>query len=154
MSLWRTYPPNSNYGILPALHKAAILDLQWSLLSSNIYTVSADKILATTDVTTGQSVRRTRNAHAGVINALDRVVAGGTELLATAADDNLVRIWESDSKTTVDEWDVGSPVTSVCWSADGAQIYAGAVDNAIHVSVSLLDFQTRRELLLMFTPYQ
>lgn len=90
-------------------------------------------MLAITDVTTGERVRRIRNAHAGVINTIHRVVTGGTELLATGADDNFVRIWEADNKESVADWDVGSPVTSVCWSADGAQVYAGAIDNAIHV---------------------
>jgi Prp8 binding protein len=137
VSLWRTYPPNSNYGSLPALHKAAILDLQWSLVSPHLYTVSADRTIAISDVTTGQRVRKVRNAHAGVINAVDRTVSGGSELIATAGDDYLVRIWDADQKESIADWDIGSPVTCVCWSADGAQVYAGAIDNAIHVCLAL-----------------
>ncbi|KAF9516833.1 hypothetical protein BS47DRAFT_1375873 [Hydnum rufescens UP504] len=123
VSLWRTYPPNTNYGLLPNLHKAAILDLQWSLTSPMLYTVSADKTIGS---------RRIR-AHSGVINSLDRVVAGGSELLATGADDGKVKVWKSDEKESIADWDLGCPVTSVCWSPDGAQIYAGALDNVIHV---------------------
>lgn len=70
-----------------------------------------------------------------MINSLDRVIAGGSELLASGGDDNYVRIWDAaGKKEAVVEWNVGCPVTAVCWSADGAQVYVGAVDNAVHVS--------------------
>jgi Prp8 binding protein len=133
LSLWRTYPPNTNHGHVTALHKAPILDLQWSLLSPVIHTVSADKSVNALDVTTGVRTRRIRGAHSGIINTLDRVVAGGSELLASGGDDNYVRVWDVEKKDPVAEWDIGCPVTAVCWSSDGAQVYAGSVDNAIHV---------------------
>ncbi|KAL5529928.1 hypothetical protein ACEPAF_6185 [Sanghuangporus sanghuang] len=137
VSLWRTYPPTSNYGFLPALHKAPILDLQWSLFSSILYTVSADHTLVLTDLASGQRVRKIR-AHRGIINALDQTIAGGAgvELIATAADDGFVHVWEGGddgSKQAVTTFEVGCPVTSVCWSADGSTVYAGALDNEIHV---------------------
>lgn len=133
LSLWRTYPPNTNYGHITALHKAPILDLQWSLVSPIIHTVSADKSINALDVTTGVRTRRIRGAHSGIINALDRVVAGGSELLASGGDDNYVRVWDAEKKDPIAEWDIGCPVTAICWSSDGAQVYAGSVDNAIHV---------------------
>ena len=132
VSLWRTYPPNSNYGHIQHIHKAAILDLQWSLTSANLYTASADKTIGVSDLTTGQRVRRIR-AHGGVVNSIDRIVTGGTELLASGADDGLVKIWTGETKTPIDTWEVGIPITTVCWSPDGAQIYAGALDNVVHV---------------------
>ncbi|KDQ64104.1 hypothetical protein JAAARDRAFT_144544, partial [Jaapia argillacea MUCL 33604] len=137
VSLWKTYPPNTNYGLLSTLHKAPILDLQWSLVSSFLYTVSADHTLLMTDVTTGSRVRKIR-AHRGIINSLDRTIAGGAgvELLATGSDDGTVRVWEGGDdgkKECVMDFEVGCPVTSVCWSVDGANIYVGALDNEIHV---------------------
>jgi Prp8 binding protein len=131
-ALWRTYAPNTNYGLLPGLHKAPILDLRWSLISPTLYTVSADRTLSLSDLTTGTRTRRIR-AHKGVINSIDRVIAGGSELLATASDDGLVRVWESEEKESVMEFNVGCPATSVCWGADGSQVYVGALDNDIHV---------------------
>ncbi|KAJ7681884.1 WD40-repeat-containing domain protein [Mycena polygramma] len=138
VSLWRTYPPHTNYGLLSSLTKAPILDLQWSLSAPHIYLVSADHTLLTMDVTTGQRVRKIRGAHREIINSVDRTMAGGsgTELVVTGGDDGCVRVWdggEDGGKVPVQEFDVGCPVTAVCWSADGASIYAAALDNEIHV---------------------
>ncbi|KAK7062405.1 WD-repeats-region domain-containing protein [Favolaschia claudopus] len=137
VSLWRTYPPNTNYGLLSSLTKAPILDLQWSLFAPHIYTVAADHTMLILDVTTGQRVRKIR-AHREIVNSVDRTMAGGsgTELVVTGADDGLVRLWdggEDGGKLPVAEFDVGCPVTAVCWSADGASVYAAALDNEIHI---------------------
>ncbi|KAI0034346.1 WD40 repeat-like protein [Vararia minispora EC-137] len=136
ISLWRTYPPNTNYGLLQTVHKAPVLDLRWSLSSPLLYTVSADHTLAYTDLSSGERVRRLR-AHREIINAIDTTLASGAgvELVATASDDGTVRVWEGGdegSKESVAVFEVGCPATSVAWSADGAIIYAGALDNEIH----------------------
>jgi Prp8 binding protein len=136
-ALWRTYAPNTNYGLLSSHAKAPILDLQWSLYSPLIYSVSADHTLTMTDVTTGQKTRKIR-AHREIINSLDRTMASGsgTELLATGSDDGTVKIWEGGEdagKQAVATFEVGCPVTSVCWSADGNSVYIGAIDNEVHV---------------------
>ena len=136
-ALWRTYAPNTNYGLISNLHKAPILDLQWSLASQVLYTVSADHTLSVTDLTTGQRVRKL-HAHRGIINSLDRTLAGGAgvELVVTGADDGTIRVWEGGDegpKHPVSVYELGCPITSVCWSADGSSIYAGALDNEIHV---------------------
>lgn len=47
-----------------------------------------------------------------------------------------MRVWEGGEegdKQPVAVFEVGCPVTAVCWSADGSSIYAGALDNEIHV---------------------
>jgi Prp8 binding protein len=88
--------------------------------------------MSVADLTTGSRVRRIR-AHTGVINSIDRTISGGTELFCTGSDDGYIKVWEEGEKDFVSDWKVGCPVTAVCWSADGSQIYAAALDNEIHV---------------------
>jgi len=94
-----------------------------------------------TDVTTGQRVRKIR-AHREIVNTLDRAVAGsGTELLATGSDDGTVKIWEGGdeaSKQAVATFEIGCPVTSVCWNKEGNAVYVGAIDNEVHVCLNTL----------------
>ncbi|KAI0692561.1 WD40 repeat-like protein [Cytidiella melzeri] len=149
VSLWKTYAPNTNYGLLSSMHKAPILDLQWSLFSPLLYTASADQTINITDVTTGSRVRKLR-AHRGIINSLDRTLSGaaGTELIVSGSDDGTVRVWEGGEegdKQPVAVFELGCPVTAVCWSADGANIYAGALDNEIHV----LDLRKKEEVFTL-----
>ncbi|KAF9262382.1 WD40 repeat-like protein [Marasmius fiardii PR-910] len=144
ISLWRTYPPNTNYALLSNLTKAPILDLQWSSFSPIIYAVSADHLLTMVDTTTGERVRKIR-AHKEIINCVDSVLAGGAgvELVATGSDDGTVKVWEGaessagdladGGKRAVATLEVGCPVTAVAWAQDGQTLYVGAVDNEIHV---------------------
>jgi len=97
------------------------------------------------DLDTGKRVKKI-SAHREIINALDRSMSGGsgTERIATASDDGTVKIWEGgedarkEAQTTLK---VGCPVTSVCWSADGNTIYAGAIDNEVHVRCTYFSFR-------------
>lgn len=63
------------------------------------------------------------------------------ELVATACDDGTVKVWEGGSeggKYCVADWNIGCPVTAVCWGPDGNLCYVGALDNLIHVSGHVL----------------
>ncbi|KAF6761915.1 U5 snRNP complex subunit [Ephemerocybe angulata] len=137
ISLWRTYAPNTNYALLSSHAKAPILDLQWSLSTQLLYSVSADHTLTMTDVTTGEKIRRIR-AHREIINAVDRTMSAGAgiELVATGSDDGTVKVWEGGDdakKHPVANFEIGCPVTAVAWGADGNTVYIGAIDNEIHV---------------------
>ncbi|GJE87415.1 WD40 repeat-like protein [Phanerochaete sordida] len=137
VSLWKTYAPNTNYGLLSALHKAPILDVHFSAVHPLLYTASADHTLGVVSLATGERVRKLR-AHRGIVNSLDRTVSGvaGGELIVSGSDDGTVRVWEGGDeggKAPVKVWEIGCPVTAVCWSPDGAVVYAGAIDNEIHV---------------------
>lgn len=52
-----------------------------------------------------------------------------------------MRVWEGGDeagKDPVAVFELGCPVTCVAWSADGATLYAGALDNVIHVRVLII----------------
>ena len=69
----------------------------------------------------------------------------GTELLASASDDGFIHVWEGGDdgeKQAVATFEVGCPITSVAWSADGTNLYAGALDNEIHVRHPCLSLKT------------
>lgn len=109
-----------------------MLDVQWSLTAPSLFSCSADKTVAVSDLTTGVRSQRWRG-HSGVVNSLDRAIAGGQELVASGSDDGWVCVWEEGERETVMELEVGSPVTAVCWSGDGTQIFVGGLDNVVDV---------------------
>lgn len=147
-ALWRTYPPNTNYALLTNIHKAPVLDVNFALTSSNLYSASADKILAITDLTTGVRLRRCRG-HTGVVNTLDRAIAGGTELIVSGSDDGWVLVWDPEEKEPVAQLEVGSPVTAVAWNGDGTQIFVGGLDNVVNVCAF---FQVGDDPANLFSP--
>ncbi|KAJ6625397.1 hypothetical protein B0H10DRAFT_2212055 [Mycena sp. CBHHK59/15] len=117
------------------LAKAPITDLQWSLCSPTLYTVSTDASLTATDVRMGQYVHCVRAAHCGVINALDCTMGGGSSA--------------GSGKQPIAEWDVGCPVTAVCWSKDG--VYNLCSSAALHTLGRHTDTPTSLALLPMWS---
>ncbi|KAK8854476.1 hypothetical protein IAR55_003214 [Kwoniella newhampshirensis] len=136
ISLWKTYPPHDNYGILPNVHKMAILDIAYSLDSEALYSGGADGTLVATDLRTGERIARYA-AHHGPLNSIAVTISGGRELVLTGGDDGIARVWDFalDSKDPVAEFDDerDCPVTAVEWSADGNQCFVGGVDNEVKV---------------------
>ncbi|KAK4690079.1 Prp8 binding protein, partial [Tremellales sp. Uapishka_1] len=136
ISLWKTYPPHDNYGILPNVHKMAILDIAYSLDSEVIYSGGADGTLIATSLKNGDRLAR-YYAHFGPLNSIAVTISSGRELVLTGGDDGIARVFDLalDSKDPVAEFDDGRdcPVTAVEWSADGNQCFVGGVDNEVKV---------------------
>ncbi|WWC90343.1 uncharacterized protein L201_005276 [Kwoniella dendrophila CBS 6074] len=136
ISLWKTYPPHDNYGLIPNVHKSAILDIAYSLDSETIYSGGADGTLILTDLRTGQRITK-YSAHYGPLNSISVTISGGRELVLTGGDDGLARVWDFsiDSKDPVAEFDDerDCPITAVEWSKDGNQCFVGGVDNEVKV---------------------
>ncbi|OJD35851.1 u5 snrnp complex [Diplodia corticola] len=128
--LWRTYGQCENYGILSG-HKGAVLDLHWSRDSRIIYSASADMMLASWDVETGQRIRR-HTGHEEVINCMD-VSKRGEELLLSGSDDGYIGIWDPRQKEAVDYIETEFPVTAVALAEAGNELYSGGIDNDIKV---------------------
>lgn len=137
-ALWKTYPPHENYGILPNLHKQAILDIAYSLDSESLYSGGADGYLIATDLRNGERLARYA-AHFGPLNSIAVAISGGRELVLTGGDDGVARVWDLsiDTKEPVAEFDDerDCPVTAVEWSKDGNQCFVGGVDNEVKVGV-------------------
>lgn len=133
VNLWRVYGDNSNFGVLKG-QQGAITSIAWpgSSSSPHLFAGSVDKTVATFDVTTGQIARRHRG-HKGIINCVDVTRGGRRELVASASDDGLVKVWDVEAKNPIDEIELGYPVTAIRWSEDGQQIFIGGIDNDIHV---------------------
>lgn len=133
INLWKVYGPECrNYGVLKG-PKGAIMSIDFSPVRplERLYAGSADKILTSFDLKTGQSVRRHRG-HTALINSISISGVTGQELLASASDDGTVRIWREDEKDPLDTFELGYPITAIEWSIDGQQIFVGGLDNDIH----------------------
>ncbi|KAL9625431.1 MAG: hypothetical protein Q9160_000494 [Pyrenula sp. 1 TL-2023] len=128
--LWRTYGQCENYGILNG-HKGAVLDLQWSRDSKNIFSASADMTIASWDLETGSRIRR-HEGHEELINCLD-VARRGQELLISGSDDGSIGIWDPRQKAAVNYVETEFPITAVVLAEAGNQLYSGGIDNDIKV---------------------
>lgn len=128
--LWRTYGQCENYGILNG-HKGAVLDLQWSRDSRNIFSASADMTIASWDLETGSRIRR-HEGHEELINCLD-VARRGQELLISGSDDGSIGIWDPRQKAAVNYVETEFPITAVVLAEAGNQLYSGGIDNDIKV---------------------
>lgn len=133
INLWTVYGDEcKNYGVLRG-PKGAVLSIAFSPSRplDRLYAASADKVLTTFDLKTGQTVRKHRG-HQSIINCLAVSSVTGEDLIATASDDGTVRIWREDSKDEVDKIELGYPILAVDWSQDGQQLFVGGIDNDVH----------------------
>lgn len=128
--LWNTYGKCENYGVLNG-HRGAILDLQWSRDSRVIFSASADMIVASWDLETGQRIRR-HMGHEEIINCLD-ISRRGQELLVSGSDDGTIGIWDPRQKEAIDYFETEFPITAVALSEAGNEIFSGSIDNDIKV---------------------
>lgn len=67
-----------------------------------------------------------------MLNAIDCVKGTGRELIASAGDEGVVRVWDVEQKEALEEIEMGYPLTAVKWSLDGQQLFVGGIDNDIH----------------------
>ncbi|KAF2180339.1 WD40 repeat-like protein [Zopfia rhizophila CBS 207.26] len=128
--LWRTSGVCENYGILNG-HKGAILDLHWSRDSRVLFSASADMMLASWDLESGQRIRR-HPGHEEVINCLD-VSKRGEEMLVSGSDDGSIGIWDPRQKEAIDFIATEFPITAIALSEAGNELFSGGIDNDIKV---------------------
>lgn len=128
--LWNTYGQCENYGMLTG-HKGAVLDLQWSRDSHILFSASVDLTIASWDLETGLRIRK-HVGHEEVINCIN-LSRRGLELILSGSDDGTVGIWDPRQKAAVNHIETEYPVTAVCLSEAGNEIYSGGIDNSVKV---------------------
>lgn len=87
--VWRTYGECENFLELRG-HKGAVLDLDWSRDSQIIFSASADALLSSWDVETGERIRR-YVGHDDIVNTLD-VSRRGPEVVVSGSDDGTIGV--------------------------------------------------------------
>jgi Prp8 binding protein len=138
INLWKVYGEgeSANFGVLKG-QQGAITSIAFPVQGSpHLFAASTDKTVATFNTSTGELVRRHRG-HQGIVNCVDVTRGGRSELIASASDDGLIKIWDVEAKNAIDEVELGYPVTAVQWSQDGQQLFIGGIDNDIHVRTVL-----------------
>lgn len=91
-----------------------------------VTTGSNDRFVRVWELSTG-TLRHTLEGHTGAINAIATGTVHGRTILATAATDGTLRLWNSMWRPSDDPIvvDVGSPVQSIAITAAGAIVIAG-----------------------------
>ncbi|KAL2915674.1 hypothetical protein HK105_204859 [Polyrhizophydium stewartii] len=126
--LWNAYGDVRNYCAITG-HTGPIVQVQWSRDSARLFSASADASVAMWDAETGERVRRLKG-HTGVVNSCS-ASRRGPELLASAADDSALLIWDLRQKAPVKTFKGMVPLTAVAFSLDGGTVLAGGIDGDI-----------------------
>lgn len=137
ISIWQTFGENANIGILSG-HSKAVTAVAWSTSAPQsvprLFSASADNTLIVWDVLSGSKMRRLRG-HKAIVNCVACARAGNSDegdILASGGDDGKVMLWSTEEKHPLDVISVGYPVTAICFSEDGSQLFVGGLDNQIH----------------------
>jgi WD40 repeat protein/serine/threonine protein kinase len=104
------------------LHKAPVSALVWSPHGKMLASASHDKTVRLWEAESGNHLK-TLESHAGAVQAV-AWSADGT-LIASAGDDATVQIWSANSGTQHGAHNVGQPVRSLLWLADGKTAAVG-----------------------------
>ncbi|KAJ3054165.1 U5 small nuclear ribonucleoprotein [Rhizophlyctis rosea] len=126
--LWNAYGECNNTMTLKG-HTGAVLELQWSRDGRNLFSASTDKTAGVWDAETGERVKKLKG-HTSYVNSC-ATPRRGAELIATASDDNTVKIWDPRDKNAIKTFESHYPVTAVQFGLDGGICYSGGLDNKI-----------------------
>jgi Prp8 binding protein len=128
--LWNVYGECENFMVLKG-HQNAVLEVQWSADGGNVFSASSDKTMAAWDVETGQRVKKC-SGHSSFVNSVCPTRRGPL-FVATGSDDATVKFWDMRVRGAQETFNNRYAVTSVCFSAENNQIFAGGIDNTIKV---------------------
>lgn len=122
-----------NWALLKA-HKNPVLEIHWSTDGEKLFSASADKDCAIWDVQTGQRLKRLQG-HQGIVNScsVSKAKNSRNELMASASDDGTVKLWDLRARRCVETYEHNYQFLSVALDESRNRIFAGSLDNMIHV---------------------
>jgi len=126
--VWNVYGDCQNWLVLKG-HTGAVLELCWNRDGDQIYTASADKTGSVFDVESGERIKRFRH-HTSFVNAV-AASRRGVSLVVTGGDDCNALLWDLRIRKPTQSFTAEYQLTSVAFSDDSLQIFAGSIDNTI-----------------------
>ncbi|KAJ4461388.1 putative Pre-mRNA-splicing factor cwf17 [Paratrimastix pyriformis] len=146
--IWNVYGDCENTCVCRG-HAGPILDLQWSLDHTRLFSASADKTIGLWDPETGNRLKKFagHTSYAGLgrpaqrwllaargggaaVNSLS-VSRHNPPILVSGGDEGHVKMWDARGRRCQLSLDAEQPVTAVALSEDGLKAYSGGIDNAI-----------------------
>ena len=112
-------------------HRNAVLEVQWMPDGTQLLSCSADKTVRAWDAETGASLKQMKE-HAGVVNSVCPA-RRGPPLLVSGADDGVTKLWDLRVRRCVQSCVSRFPVTAVAFADAADAVYAGGLDNEVHV---------------------
>lgn len=135
--LWNVYGNCNNYAQLKG-HGNAILELDWSIDATHIFSASADKSVFIWDAELGSRVKKFKG-HKSFVNCIS-AARSESQLLVSGSDDRTAKIWDTRQKDVVNTLPCKHPVLTVCFNMLGDQIFTSGTDNVIKVFFLFITF--------------
>ena len=128
--LWQTYGECDNYAVLTG-HKNAVIELHWLADGEHLVSCSSDKTVRTWDAVTGEAIARL-NQHKAIVNSC-HPIKRGPPLVVSGSDDCTARVWDTRARGAARTLSERFPITAVCMSEGGDQVYTGGIENVVRV---------------------
>jgi Prp8 binding protein len=129
--LWNVYGENDNYGVINC-HKNAVLQVRWSSDDAYLFTASSDTKVMVIDSSSGDQIRSYR--HSKIVNSISSCLvshmSNHEDILVSGSDDGIVRIFDSRSKNSIQNFSTSFPVLGVCMNEEGI-VYSSGIDPSI-----------------------
>jgi Prp8 binding protein len=128
---WDVFGECTNYHQIPHAHKGAILDLQFGQEGETIFTAASDQTVGMFDYITGTRIKRMKG-HGGIVNSV-HPARRGEPLVASASDDNTIKIWDTRRKGPIDDLRCKYQMTAVSFNDTSDQVICAGIDNIVKI---------------------
>lgn len=123
--LWHVYGECDNFHVFTCSHSGAVVDLQFNVDGSMIYTASTDKTVGIFDVATGERVKRLKG-HTGYVNSANPA-RRGPPLVVSGSDDCCIKVWDQRHRGVINSLNSTYQVTAVSFNDTAEQIVSVVV---------------------------